>query len=370
MFTTKTTLASYVSGIFCTEESKDADRLVADILKHLDLAEAMAARAKVAAFKCRSNRANYERNLAQPESKRRRAAIEKQQALRVTHFSARKLGDYALTRVIAASKELIELLPAMRQAARHDNPSSDDRLSRASNCVLVSRFLTGLPAYVEHLRSEWKIEEKDLPDLAHGGSDFISLTMKLTERSDEVDQLFVEPLEIFFVEGIEHKDFADMEERLGRLHVQVARANQVLQLFADAKSRYLNDEQFKARMAEASGPEGSKTILAEYENAMLDFEQARWALKMVETQLFYCLDALEKSLLYCKRQNRSELEDTMLQSNMLHVRIEMVKARKVRRTVNGVVDANRHDPRAYAANEAAFRAMPGQFAMPDSRYWR
>jgi|AGTN01.3.fsa_nt_gi hypothetical protein len=370
MFTTKTTLASYVPGIFTTEESKDADRLIANILKDLGLAETMAARAKAAAFKCRSNRANYERVLSQPDSKRRRAAIDKQQALRVNHFSARKLGDYALTRVISASKELIELLPAMRQAARYDNPSSDDRLSRASNCVLVARFLTGLPEYVAHLRSEWKIDEKDLPDLAHGGSDFVSLTQKFTDRGNEVDQLFGDPLEIYFVEGVEHKDYADMEERLGRLHVQVARANQVLQFFADAKSRYLNDEQFKARMAEATGPEGSKAILAEYESAMLDFEQARWALKMVETQLFYCLDALEKSMLYCKRHTSCGLEDAMLQSNKLHVRIEMVKARKVRSTINSVVDANRHDPRAYAANEAALAAIPAEFKLPDSHYWR
>src|SRR5688572_21876952 len=107
MFINKTTLASYVSGIFFSDGAKDADTHIAEILKNLDLSEQMTARAKAAAFKCRSNRATYERYLKQQETKRRRASIDKQCALRASFYSAKCVGEDAIRRVIVASDALV-----------------------------------------------------------------------------------------------------------------------------------------------------------------------------------------------------------------------------------------------------------------------
>ena len=364
MFTNKTTLATYVSGIFFSEGSKDADRLVSEILKNLDLAEQMATRAKAAAFKCRSNRATYERYLKQPEAKRRRAAIIKQCALRASFYSAKAIGEHGLGRVIIDSEALSKLLPAMMDDSKYDNPSSNDRISRGSNCVLVSRFLTGLSQYFVQLRSGWKIDDKDMADLSHGASDFSTLACRVNDRGDDVDQFFADPLDIFFVRGIEDKTFAEVENRLNRLNAASERATQLLQAHADTKSRYLNDEQFKARMAEASGPEASQQLLDTYNAAMLDYEHVNWALTMVSHTLFVTFDAAEKAL----QEGHSALSrlryDSVLQGNMMHLRVQMVRVRTLRRTVQTAVDAKRGDLRPYHAREAAFAAIPAVFRLP------
>ncbi len=364
MFTNKTTLATYVSGIFFSEGSKDADRLVSEIIHNLDLAESMATRAKASAFKCRSNRATYERYLKLPETKRRRASIDKQCALRAGFYSTKSIGEDAIRRVIVASEALVKLLPAMMEDSKYDHPSSDDRLSRSSNCVLVSRFLTGLSEYVVQLRSGWKIDEKDMADLAHGASDFSSLAGKAAELGDKYAHLFAEPLDIFFVRGIDDATFAEVENRLNRLLAAFDRGNMLLQAHADAKSRYLNDEQFKARMAEASGPEASQQVLNAYNAAMLDYEHVNWALTMISHTLFVTHDAAEKALLEANSALSRLHYSSVLQGNMMHLRVQMGRVRALRRSVRDAVDCKRGDMRPYHARQAAFGAIPAVFQLP------
>ncbi len=364
MFINKQTLASYVSGIFFSIGSKDADGLVAEILKNLDLAELMTARAKAAAFKCRSNRATYERYLKQPETKRRRASINKQQALRASFYSAKCIGEDAIRRMIVASEALIKLLPLMMEDSKYDHPSSDDRLSRSSNCVLVSRFLTGLSEYAAHLRAGWNMEEKDRDDLAHGASDFINLASNATDLGEKCEHIFQESLDIFFVRGIADATFAEVENRLDRLNAAVERGNQLLQAHADAKSRYLNDEQFKARMADAASPEASQQVLDAYNAAMLDFDHVNWALTMVSHTLFVTHDAAEKALLDGKSSLTRLGYDSVLQGNMMHLRVQMARARALRRSVQQVLDTKRNDLRPYYARQAAFQAIPAVFRLP------
>lgn len=364
MFINKQTLASYVSGIFFSIGSKGADELVAEILKNLDLAELMTARAKAAAFKCRSNRATYERYLKQPESKRRRASINKQQAMRASFYSARCIGEDAIRRVILASQTLARLLPSMMEDSKYDRPSSDDRLSRSSNCVLVSRFLTGLSEYAEHLRAGWNIEEKDRDDLAHGASDFSNLASNAADLGEKYEHLFAESLDIYFVRGINDATFTEVENRLDRLNAAVERGNLLLQAHADAKSRYLNDEQFNARMADATGPEASQQVLDAYNAAMLDFEHVNWALTMISHTLFVTHDAAEKALLAGKSSLTMLGYDSVLQGNMMHLRVQMARARILRRSVRAVLDTKRNDLRPYHARQTAFEAIPSVFRLP------
>ncbi len=364
MFINKATLASYVSGIFFSDNSKDADLHVADILRNLDLAEQMASRAKAAAFSCSSHRATYERYLSQQETKRRRAAIDKQNALRANWYSAKAIGEDAITRVITASRELSKLLPAMMHDSKFDNPSSNDRLSRSSNCVLVSRFLTGLSEYVTHLRAGWKVEEKERADLAHGASDFSNLASRAEELGDKNEHLFAEPLNIFFVRGVGHNVFAEVENRLDRLNRAIERTAQLLQAHADAKSRYLNDEQFKARMSEASGPEASQQVLDAYNAAMLDYEHINWALEMVSHDLFVTHDAAEKAILEARTALSRLGYSSILKGNMMHLRCQMSKVRALRRNIREAIDAKRGDLRPYNARQAAFNAIPAVFRLP------
>lgn len=364
MFINKATLASYVCGIFFSDNSKDADIHVADILRNLELAEQMASRAKAAAFSCSSHRATYERYLNQQENKRRRAAINKQQALRANWYSAKATGEDAISRMVKASNELTKLLPEMMHDSKYDHPSSDDRSSRSSNCVLVSRFLTGLSEYVTHLRAGWKVEDKDRPDLAHGASDFNNLACTAEDLGEKNEHLFAEPLNIFFVRGIDDKIFGEVEYRLDRLNRAIDRTAQLLQAHADAKSRYLNDEQFKARMAEASGPEASQQVLDAYNAAMLDYEHINWALTMVSHDLFVTHDAAEKAILEARSALSRLQYSSVLKGNMIHLRMQMSKVRTLRRTISEVLDAKRGDLRPHHARQAAFAAIPAVFHLP------
>ncbi len=364
MFINKGTLASYVFGIFFSDNSKHADDHIADILRNLELAEQMAARAKTAAFSCSSHRPSYERYLKEQETKRRRTAIDKQQALRANWYSAKAIGEDAITRAITASHKLVKLLPEMMHDSKYDRPSSNDRLSRSSNCVLVSRFLTGLSEYVTQLRSGWKVEEKDMADLAHGASDFSNLSYRAEELGEKNEHLFAEPLNIFFVRGVDDKTFAEVENRLDRLNRAIDRTSQLLQAHADAKSRYLNDEQFKARMSEASGPEASQQVLNAYNAAMLDYEHVNWALEMVSHDLFVTHDAAEKAILEARSAMSRLGYSSVLKGNMMHLRCQMSKVRTLRRSIREALDTKRGDLRPYHARETAFDAIPAVFHLP------
>lgn len=365
MTITVATLKLYAPGVYTQGVATHADPLVERVITHLISAQEMVARAKAQLFKVNSHHPTYAALLPQSESKRKRNAINKHVALRVSYKSAVDAYEFHLGRVIDAAQILASSMPELIKDRDRHATSSNTNAARECNTVLISRFLSGLEALIKAMDAECK--PKDISDVAHASSDQGNLRSSVFRHDSQ--NLFDFPLEVVYVPGTVVDDvFSSMDACLVRLTAAEKAGRERLAFLQGAKSRYFNDEQFATRLAEA-GSDAVKVqaIIDENVANVLDFDNARWAGEMAGDAIWKEYTEMER-LLKEANQNLSRLRyDTVLCNNIIAAHCASRQALAVRRALSELFHerpwTEKHS-RATAAMRTAFEQIPAVFKLP------
>jgi hypothetical protein len=285
--------------------------------------------------------------------------------LRSNYKAAKDAFEFFAARIIVSAQALVALLPKLSADCRRMAKSSDISNARECNCVLLSRFLLALNDILAENRERFAPEDKSI--IEGGASDLWSLKSAALEVGNHSHHRFALPLDIPFISGaVSDPAHTKLEECLTALHTVVARGNQCLRFFTDAKHALEKSEQFSAPISATVGPIELMPILEQFKAATLDYESALWALKIASSAIFYAHAACEEALRAIDNRLSWHKYAAVLQNNIVAAKCQMQAALTLRQTMREKEDALRGDRsmRAYKARKEALSLIPANFNLP------
>jgi hypothetical protein len=359
--------ASFTPAVFSNRaEVQGIDNLIQAIYSEWQKVSELAASAKKALFAVKSHLGTYEVALKQKENTRRRAIINKQQALCGNYQAV----DYAFRffgqRLVANTRTLAALIPELVKDSKFSAGDSSINDARRSNTVVCTRIISDMPDSLRTLAAQFAPE--DVMQIVGGGDLLLDLSMSLFEH--EKAERFAAPLNIPYQYGVTSApDYVSLEEKLVKLAAIVERTEQVAQAFERARSLAGNQEQFKSRLANVNTPAEARQIVKEADAAMVDYRASAVALDQGVSAIYYANLACEqqlKAILPSHGDSASGLYN-VLKTNRIAAKCMMENALARRSKMRGLLDSkHNHDLRmtSFTTLETAFEAIPASFQFP------
>lgn len=375
--TTNLNAKAWNFGVAIGEEARKADEIVLRLGNYMEQAATMSARAKAARHELLRYRLTYEKQIKLPETKKRRAVIERQQSLSANFYGAAETFAYYGKRAMECVKGLDELLPHLIAGGEYYN-STGESYGRVSNAVLASSLILSVPEDLRRLVGEFNMHTGEEPYvyLCGGNSELMQLSMNLF---DGKYQHRFDPalLDIPYVAGAAAAGelFGALDRAVEELGVSVQRAKDVIRAFGDAKARYFapeldNPSSWTDQLYEKS---------AQFRTLSVDYQVVRWTVENVADALFKSKEKVEKSIELARERYQGQQHWKVLQNNLVSAKCKVVAADAIRHSMNKLtgryLKQSEQDEKtllrngqAHKALKEAFDAIPARHRLPSTSF--
>jgi hypothetical protein len=326
----------------------------------------LAASAKKALFAVKSHRGTFEAALKQKENTRRRAVINKQNALCCNYTAADHAFRFFGQRLVMQTRTLAAMVPALIKDSNISTGTTTIDDARRSNTVVCTRIISEMPEALQALAAQFKPD--DVLQIASGSGELIMLGLSLFDH-DKVER-FAAPLNIPYQYGVINEPaYIALEKNLRNLAAAIDRAEIVAQASERARSLACNQEQFKSRLANVTTPEQARLIVKEADAALVDHRAAAVALEAAIGTVFQAHRACEQQLKATPHTFGATASGlwSVVQNNRIAAKclLENTMARAVK--MKGMLyNKDDHDLKmtSYRTLEAAYEAIPATFQFP------
>jgi hypothetical protein len=359
--------ASFIPLAFrVNAETEGIDNLIQAIHSEWLKVSELAASAKKALFAVKSHRGTYEAALKQKENSRRRAVIDKQNALCCNYTAADYTFRFFGQRLVMSTRTLAAMIPALMKDCNNPTGTTTIDDARRSNTVVCTRIISEMPEALQALAAQFKPD--DVMQIASGSGQLIMLGLSLFDH-DKVES-FAAPLNIPYQYGvISEPAFIALEEKLLKLATAVEHAEIVAQASERARSLACNQEQFQSRLANVTTPEQARLIVKEADAALVDHRAAAVALEAAVSAIFHANRACEQQLKAAPHTFGDTASGlwSVVQNNRIAAKCLMQNAMARAVKMKGMLyNKDDHDLKmtSYRTLEAAYEAIPATFQFP------